>query len=404
MQFLCDLPWVHFSIFPHGSTSVCCETEHRKATGHGYNIDERGKKNILGVKNYSIEQIINSDNYKRIRKEMLQGKVPDACMGCKKIEDSGGRSKRIRDSIWKDDWQAVTKADGTIKPNLRSIELRLGNHCNLRCRSCNAESSTKWIKEYDLLKDKLPLASNYDNIRAEDRYSFDWVDSDDFYQDILEHTGDLRELHISGGEPFLIPRHFKFLQGLLDKGKTDINIGYHTNLNYDLDKIKPGLEILSKFNGVRFNLSLDDVDQRNAYIRNPANWELSIKNIRLFQERYPNIKLLICQTINVYNFLYAEELWQWLQDNDIDLYHYYNHVHSPDYQTAYIIPSEMRKQKLDSLSVTLPEHMHTDLLGRYHNELEYETARDTFVHFTKALDDTRREDCASVFPKLEFLF
>ena len=68
-----------------------------------------------------------------------------------------------------------------------------------------------------------------------------------------------------------------------------------------MNKIKPGLEILNKFNGVRFNLSLDDVDQRNAYIRNPANWELSIKNIRLFQERYPNIKLLICQTINAYN-------------------------------------------------------------------------------------------------------
>tara|TARA_B100001287_G_C22644200_1_gene511775 strand:- start:1145 stop:1453 length:309 start_codon:yes stop_codon:yes gene_type:complete len=102
--------------------------------------------------------------------------------------------------------------------------------------------------------------------------------------------------------------------------------------------------------------------------------------------------------------LYAEELWQWLQDNGIDLYHYYNHVHSPDYQTAYIIPSEMRKQKLDSLTVKLPEHMHTDLMGRYHNELNYEKARDTFVHFTKALDNTRREDCASVFPKLEFLF
>ena len=166
---------------------------------------------------------------------------------------------------------------------MRSIELRLGNHCNLRCRSCNAESSTKWIKEYDPTKRQSPLpSSNYDKIRAEDRYSFDWVDSDEFYQDILAHTGDLRELHISGGEPFLIPRHFKFLQGLLDQGKTDINIGYHTNLNYDLEKIKPGLEILSEFKNVRFNLSLDDVDERNAYIRNPADWKLSIKNIRLF--------------------------------------------------------------------------------------------------------------------------
>ena len=197
---------------------------------------------------------------------------------------------------------------------------------------------------------------------------------------------------------------FKFLQGLLDPRKTYINIGYHTNLNYDLEKINPGLEILSEFKNVRFNISLDDVDQINDYIRNPADWQLSIKNIRLFQERYPRIKLLICQTINVYNFMYAEELWKWLQDNGIDLYHYYNHVHSPDYQTAYIIPSDMRKRKLDNIDVLLPEYMLDDLVGRYHNEIDYEQARDTFVHFTKALDNTRQEDCATVFPKLEFLF
>ena len=27
-------------------------------------------------------------------------------------------------------------------------------------------------------------------------------------------------------------------------------------------------------------------------------------------------------------------------------------------------------------------------------------ARDTFVHFTKALDNTRQEDCATVFPQI----
>ena len=79
MQFLCDLPWVHFSIFPHGSTSVCCEAEHKKAIGHGYNIDERGEKYI---RRKIIVGTTNSDNYKRIRKEMSKVQY-DACMGCK---------------------------------------------------------------------------------------------------------------------------------------------------------------------------------------------------------------------------------------------------------------------------------------------------------------------------------
>ena len=400
MAFLCDLPWIHFSLFPHGTTSVCCETEHKGGIGHGFDIDQNNQRQILGVKDNNVADIVNCDSYKTIRKEMLAGKIPAACVGCKKIEDAGGRSKRIRDSNWKHDWKSITAPDGSITPDLRSIELRLGNHCNLKCRSCNAESSTKWIKEYNLLKDKLPLASGYDAIKKEDRYSFDWVDTDEFYHDLLSHCDNLEELHISGGEPFLVPKHFKFLQTLLQQGKTDIRIGYHTNLNYDLDKIKPGLDILKEFKNVRFNLSLDDVGDRNAYIRNPADWKLSIKNIRLFQENYPNIQLMICQTVNVYNFLYVEELWNWLQKNDIDLYHYYNHVHSPDYQTAHIIPSNIRKEKLDNLKVKLPSHMYTDLMGRYYNDLEYPDSVETFKKFTLALDRSRGENCLKVFPKL----
>ena len=145
---------------------------------------------------------------------------------------------------------------------------------------------------------------------------------------------------------------------------------------------------------------MDDVGDRNAYIRNPADWKLSIKNIRLFQENYPNIQLMICQTVNVYNFLYVEELWNWLQKNDIDLYHYYNHVHSPDYQTAHIIPSNIRKEKLDNLKVKLPSHMYTDLMGRYYNDLEYPDSVETFKKFTLALDRSRGENCLKVFPKL----
>lgn len=398
-KFLCDLPWVHFSIFPHGTTSVCCETEHKNALGHGFNGDH-DSKNILGVKNNSINDIVNCDNYRKIRLDMLAGVVPEACAGCKKIEDAGGRSKRIKDSYWKEDWAKVTNPDGSIKPDLRSIELRLGNHCNLRCRSCNAESSTSWIKEYNQLKDKLPLASNYAQILKEPRYSFDWVDTDEFYDDLIQYTENLEELHISGGEPFLVPRHFKFLSKLVDIGKTDISIGYHTNLNYDIDKILPNLEILEKFKRVRFNCSLDDVGARNTYIRNPSNWKLSIDNLKRFNKEFTNIDLLVCQTINAYNFMYAEELYNYLLQNDIELYQYFNHVHSPDYQTAYIIPPAERKKKIDSMQHKVNDRLFTDFYGRYYNDMYYEHAVPIFKKFTSSLDASRQENYNDLFDKL----
>jgi MoaA/NifB/PqqE/SkfB family radical SAM enzyme len=400
MKFLCDLPWVHFSIFPHGTTSVCCETEHRSAMGHGYNLNEKNEKNILGIKDYSINEIVNSDNYKRIRREMLEGKVPDACMGCKRIEDAGGKSKRQKDSYWKEDWSKVTAFDGSITPDLRSIELRLGNYCNLKCRSCNAESSTSWIKEYNQLKNKLPLASNYENIVNEDRYSFDWPETDDFYDDLVSYLDNIEEIHISGGEPFLVPKHFKLLEILKQRGKIDVNIGYHTNLNYDLDKIMPSLKILQDFTNIRLNLSIDDVGARNTYIRNPSNWALTVNNLKRMIDTFPNIHMSVCQTINVYNFMYVEELHDFLQREQVEVYLYYNHVHSPSYQTAYVIPSEERKRKIDSIKDSLPERLLDDITGRYYNELEYTDSVEVFNSFTNALDKLRHEDFSAVFPEL----
>lgn len=399
-KFICDLPWVHFSISPQGTTTVCCEAVHTESTGHGYNISDTNEKLLLSIKDNSISAIVNSDNYKSIRRDMIAGIVPAACVNCKKLEDAGGLSKRLKDSQWLENWEEKTAADGFIVPDIRSVELRLGNYCNLKCRSCNAESSTSWISDYNAIKDQVPLASDYDNIKSQSVYSFNWSDHDEFYDDLAQHIDNIDELHISGGEPFLVPKHFKLLELLFKRGKTDINIGYHTNLNYNIDKIKPALDILKDFKNVRFNCSIDDVGDRNRYIRNPSNWDLSIHNLLEFKNNYSNIFLIVCQTVNTYNFMYIEELHQFLNKNNIDVYHYYNHVHSPDYQTAYIIDPEVRKEKINQIQHLLPERQYNDLCGRYSNDIYKEDAKKLFLTFTNALDKRRNENWIQTFPKL----
>ena len=75
----------------------------------------------------SIDEIVNCDNYKSIRLDMLNDRVPLACEGCYKVEQDGGRSKRQLETTRNLDFAALTAPDGTIKPDLRHIELRLGN-------------------------------------------------------------------------------------------------------------------------------------------------------------------------------------------------------------------------------------------------------------------------------------
>ena len=387
-KFLCDLPWAHLSVMPHGVTSVCCEANHHNHMSHA-----KTNGNLVPIHNNSIDDVINSDSYKQIRLDMLNGKVPETCKGCYKTEKAGGTSKRITDSEWKYDWKERTGKDGSIDLDIRSVELRLGNYCNLRCRSCNAESSTSWIKEYNLLKNKIDLPSDWDLLQQSKNFDWSWTDDDDFYNKLFDASPNLENIFISGGEPFLVPKHFDWLSKLVKNNKTNINLSYHTNLNYDLNKIRSQLEMMSNFKSVRLNLSIDDIGARNTYIRNPSNWNLTVKNLLEIQEKYKTFKLRVCQTINAYNFMYVEDLYNFLPKG-IDLY--YNHIHEPAYQSANILNIEHRKNKIQSLN--LPYWLLNDL-QRYTKQKHTKKNQKTFLKFTKLLDKSRNESFEKLFPK-----
>lgn len=395
-DFLCDLPWIHLSVFPHGTTAVCCEAIHTAGISHGYNMID-GHKRPVSVSQGDINKIVNSESYRQIRLDMLEGKVPAPCANCKRYEDAGATSRRMKDSRWEEDWSKVTAPDGSITPDFRHLELRLGNLCNLKCRSCNAESSTKWITDYDALKDQVPLASGYDSIRRDKINRLDWSDSDEFYDSIAPYINNLELLSISGGEPFLITKHFKLLQMLKDMGLTNITLSYHTNLAYNVDDILEDLTILNSFDRVMLNCSIDDIGDRNTYIRHPADWEQTIESITKLKEALPNVKLIVCQTVNAYNFLYIEELYDFLKDK-VE-HHYLNHVHSPDYLTPYIIAPAIRKEKIDSIKDKLPEAM-IDGLARYLSDHYYEDKIEVFNKFNTLLDARRSENFSDTFPKL----
>lgn len=397
-KFICDFPWIHFSTFPQGNCTICCVANHSgKNNGHSWNQTVFGKK-TLTVHNNTIDEIINCDNYKSIRLDMLNGKIPPACQGCHNVEQDGGVSKRQKESVRNLNFTELTNKDGSIIPDLRHIELRLGNHCNLKCRSCNADSSTSWIQDYYKLKDHVELASGYHSIKSDPVFSFDWVDDENFYNKLLDAAPNLEQIHISGGEPFLVPNHFYILKRLVAEGKTNIAIHYHTNLNYKWDKIKPALDLLTHFKEVHISFSIDDVGERNTYIRSLSDWDLTIKNLKLFLENYKFI-YRITQTISVYNFMYAEELENYLIDHGIDIRLIFNHVHSPDYLMATVIPKEIRQEKINSIYNKLSQRNWDDLYGRYFNA-EDNNRWDYFLYFTKELDAVRHETLNTHFNKL----
>ena len=89
-KFLCSLPWEHLSLHPHGHSSPCCEVDWASPLAFAKN-KQNGEytMQVLNV-NDGIPAIVNSDSYKQIRREMLDGEVPTACMACYNLEKAGG--------------------------------------------------------------------------------------------------------------------------------------------------------------------------------------------------------------------------------------------------------------------------------------------------------------------------
>jgi organic radical activating enzyme len=396
-RFICDLAWRHISVMPHGVSSICCVADHSLESSRA-STDNK----ILNLSKNTVNEVINSDSYRKIRLEMLSGTVPSACRGCSRVERAGGISKRLKDGTkYNLNHDEITQPDGTITPDLQDIELRLGNYCNLKCRGCNAESSTSWIQDYHKLKTVVQLPSSYDNLLTDSSTDYSWCESDRFYQDLLNNSPNVKSIHISGGEPFLVPKHFDLLDRLIDSGKTNLGIHYITNLNYRFDKIVPALEKLKSFKYCSISFSIDDVNERNTYIRSLSDWNLTIENLKKFLKLYPEFYYSITQTINAYNFLYCEELYQYLKQNDCCPPHgiNFNHIHAPDYLNATVLPLEVRRSKLDSIRDILPERQYSNLYGRYYNspsngKLEY------FKTVTNEMDKIRNEKWSEIFPKL----
>ena len=156
--------------------------------------------------------------------------------------------------------------------------------------------------------------------------------------------------------------------------------------------------MLSNFKEVHISFSIDDVAERNTYIRSLSNWDLMIKNLKLITDNYQFI-FRITQTVSVYNFLYVEELEQYLKTQNINIPIHLNHVHSPDYLMANVLPKEIREQKINSIYGILSEKLWEDLYGHYYNS-EANEKWNYFKYFTQELDQIRKESLSLHFSKL----
>jgi MoaA/NifB/PqqE/SkfB family radical SAM enzyme len=288
----CPLPFNHANIHPNGNVSICCVA---KMDGPNSGFIRNDSNRMMNLKNDRLEDIYNSSSYKKIRNDMLNGVYPEACEGCYKIEQHGGKSRR----------QSELRRWGEFtEPKLEFIDLRLSNLCNLKCMMCYPDSSSLLASDYSKWSNKLPFMTK-NNSEYE---LFQWF-NEDVVEQLKQHKDSLKYLYINGGEPFIMPIQWKLLEKLIDWGVAgNIHISYNTNCTTYKESFS---DYWKHFKIVTVGCSVDGVDDKNKFIRYPSNWDTACDTIVKLASN-PHIDALnITNSIQWLNAPFLPEFYDW---------------------------------------------------------------------------------------------
>lgn len=395
----CPLPFIHLATHPHGGCTLCCIADHTHGASRSKNYKSDGNVEWLDLNNHTVDEIMNSDYYKEVRLQMLNDEKPSACMRCYNEEDKGITSKRVEElkKFSHTDFEfakSITDYDGHISSDLRFVELRLGNLCNVRCRTCNPASSSQWRNDYKKIESTLDFVTKYGNI---DKDEYKWPEEDFFWDSLFESAPNLELVYINGGEPTLIKKHWEYLERLIaaDRAK-NMTLWYNINMTNLPDKT---FDIWKQFGKIQVSASIDDLAERNHYIRYPSDWETVTNHLQqIMAEDW--IETSICQTVSAYSYPYLGEFHNWAT-KQLGLHVHLNFVYDPTFLSPKVIHPAARKVMHEQFRKDFGNHWGLgNILSMYDNDEWDHEGWKKFVLYNDKLDEIRGQSWRTVFPML----
>lgn len=303
---LCTHAWSGFHIWPDGTTSVCCDSGKKLVDADN---------NELNVQKYSLQQIYQSPTLKNIRSSMRQGHRPKECNKCWKLEDLGQPSKR-QIAVY-----ALGHVHGMIDwendDNFYYVGGHLGNYCNLACRICSPDFSSKWVAEI------IKTTEQDRSIWKQFQQKRSWVlDPDLFWKQIRELAPRLRAYEFLGGEPLILPENIEFLNWLSENGYSNKSVfRVTTNGTY----LPAMLLNPTNYQRLEITFSIDDVGSRFEYQRFGAKWDQIQNNLEKMcsvRDNLKNIKIGINTVISTLNVMYLPDIVDWVAQSGADHWHF----------------------------------------------------------------------------------
>ena len=304
----CNYPWKHNYIHTNGKIRLCCATIQ--------DIPSNNKYTVFDASKHSIEEYWNSDRMREIRRKMIAGEKIRDCERCYEQESQGVKSlrdSRIGNLI------ENTDADGTYKLPANTMQLQMGNICNLKCKMCSQMYSHMNGLELKEMKEKNPRwfhwvqeqGANVNNWTNELGIKQEWYKNKNLKYKMFKHISEnIEQITIIGGEPTLIPEFYEIFEYCESKGTLgNLAITLVTNLTNTNPKLTKWLPKLKSW---QIWASVDGVAERTEYIRFPSKWEKINDSLNFYKSiMHNNGGITLSPAVQLLNIDQLDDLVKW---------------------------------------------------------------------------------------------
>lgn len=392
----CTLAWHGINLEPDGRIRICCESTE-----------------VLGdSSNDTIKDVYNSKNIKDIRNSMLKGEKIKSCQSCYTKEKYGRES--LRKSSNKKFFHTINKIienttkDGRHKNfDLKYIDARYNNLCNLACRSCDPSASSSWHKAAKVIP--RTKTANFSNAFLSAGNNEEKV-----YNQIIEHIHSIETIYFAGGEPLIIEKFYELLEKLISSGRTDVELIYNSNLTHTKLKSHSIFDLWNKFENVSVGASLDAEGKRAEYIRTNTKWDKIEENRRLMIKKCPHVDFHVSATTGILNALHVPDFhYSWVQKRlikpeDFNIQILFSPKHYSLSQAPNNIKKLVEKKYLDHLKWLRPIDKNGRATFGYESIIEHMKTNDdfdktAFWQETKLLDRFYNQNLLEYIPELSIL-
>jgi radical SAM protein with 4Fe4S-binding SPASM domain len=270
MTNFCHAPWMHIYTNPDGRLMPCC-------------LFDDNNTDFPNLNEKPLEEALNHPKLVAIRKQLLNNEVPAGCYKCeaqrnmnqvpyKNKMDNLATEKHLPENC---------NSDGTLnfddmEPTY--LDIRFGNLCNLKCRTCSHDFSSAIAAEYNKMYNlTLPVLHSLDQSAIDKIYS---------------KLGSVKSIYLAGGEPLLEENNVKLLNYLIENNLKP-ELCYNTNLTTISFKHVNYFDLWKNFPVIDLHISIDGYKEVNDYIRFGSSYDKLISNIRTIKENVPHARIVI---------------------------------------------------------------------------------------------------------------